>query len=115
MSGTDYIEKMESNVVEMKSLRPQKSLGRTRGGGDNGGMDLTDHRLTELERRAERTEAKLDKLVETIHGLDKSVIAASSGLGGRLDLIEKKLPNWWQPYVGIGALGATFALLAHFL
>lgn len=82
-------------------------------GGDNGGMELLRHRLDAVEKASDKTNDKLDKLIDTTHGLNNTLSAVS----GRLDLIEKKLPNWWQPYAGIGVVGALLVaalrLFAH--
>ncbi|WP_215766069.1 hypothetical protein [Gluconobacter cerinus] len=43
---------------------PQIQVEPTGSGGDNGGMDLIKYRLDQLDKRANKTDAKLDKLVK---------------------------------------------------
>lgn len=95
---------------------PEIPVEPTGGGGDNGGMDLINYRLDQLEKRADKTDAKLDKLVDTVNAMNINLTSSTESLKGRLDLIEKKLPNWWQPYVGVGVISALLAgmvALAH--
>ncbi len=68
MNGAEFIEEMESNVIEMRTLHPHKTFGRTGGGGDNGGMDpriaVLEHRAEAADQRMARIEDKLDRLIE---------------------------------------------------
>lgn len=79
--------------------------------GDGGGMDLINYRLDQLDKRADKTEAKLDKLVDAVNAMNINLTSSTESLKGRLDLIEKKLPNWWQPYVGVGAISVLLAAM----
>jgi len=77
-------------------------------------MDMINYRLGELEKRADKTDAKLDKLgekIDTLVGVISDLRGDMKNLQGRVDLIEKKLPNWWQPYAGLGAIATLLTIV----
>lgn len=50
--------------------------------------------------------ANIIGLQASIHAQIAASNAATANLQGRLGLLEKKLPNWWQPYVRISVITA---------
>ncbi|MCC6106114.1 hypothetical protein [Acetobacter sp.] len=116
---SDAAEELRARLEAVSSRAFSERLVEKRGGGgDNGGMDIIQYRLGLLEKGQEKTDGKIDSLHVRVDGVQASVNTVGekvSGISGRLDLIEKKLPNWWQPYAGISVVGAIFAALAKFL
>lgn len=68
MSGSEYIEQLEAEVILLKTSRPHKTVGTQTGGGDNGGMEpriaVLEHRAEAADQRMARMEDKLDRLIE---------------------------------------------------
>jgi len=104
-------EKLEKDMAELKESLPATGGGGGGGNGSDGTLLLVNYKIDTLSGRSDKLEAKADKLAESLSDVSKTL----SSIAGRIDLIEKKLPNWWQPYVGIGSVAAAIALVMHFM
>ncbi|GAJ30672.1 hypothetical protein [Acidomonas methanolica] len=70
-------------------------------------MSIIEYRLNQIEARSEKTDTKFDRIVDSLSALNASFSAVSA----KLDLLEKKVPSWWQAPVSAGSLIALMSAL----